>query len=526
MRFPFTASKQSITVFVNGRQYVIGADHSGFRALSEHLKLPEHDAAVITDLVDKVKTVSRLTEGNVTVHGTTVYYKGVPVHGTLSDKLVSMLDEGYDAVPWALFMDNLHQNPSENSKAQLFDFLSSFNAPFTEDGCFVVFKRVRQDYTDVYSGKFDNSPGQVVEMPRENVVDDPNQTCAAGLHVCAISYLSSGWGCSGRTIAVKVNPADVVSVPKDYKFAKMRVCKYEVIGDIDEEGSGDVIYTTDQVANATYLDSKDPDAKGPLRVENGTGAVYEVEGFEVDMNAEPAEGEFAYHPETGRVGRVLAQYTVNYNDDAHPENKNWVNGDVAGYEVDPAEVYEIDFGDKVETIVMYEGDDTLVAAWKVEEEDDFDIDLSDSDDSLVDATYGADEDVLNNPVFEKNDTDTFTFTIDTPLADLVPTDDGTFDLFQSGVQIAKGLGGDEVMALVNGKNTLPMKFSVSGIPDPVSDDAPPAEPIELTARSGATMVMTPEEFYLELAALGQRGFDRKYNVPRTTIQEVLKRIKD
>ena len=93
-KFTFTASAQSITVFVNGRQHIIGSDHSGFRALSEHLKLPDHDAEYIENCVDKAKFISRMTSGNVTVQGSTVYYKGAPVHSTLATKLVRIARSG------------------------------------------------------------------------------------------------------------------------------------------------------------------------------------------------------------------------------------------------------------------------------------------------------------------------------------------------------------------------------------------------------------------------------------------------
>lgn len=489
-RFPFTASKQSITVFVAGRQHVIGSDHSGFRALSEHLKGENHDADFITDCVDKAKFISRMTEGNVTVHGATVYYKGQPVHGTLSVKLISMLDDGYDATPWARFMDNVMQNPSENSKQQLFDFLTSFNAPFTEDGCFVVFKRVRQNYMDNYSGKFDNSPGMVVEMDRDSVVDDPNQTCSAGLHVCALHYLNSfGYASSGRMIAVKVNPKDVVSVPVDYKFAKIRCCKYEVLGDIDYEGSGKM-FSADTVENAQYIDTTDHNNSNAGKVEIGSGAVYEVSGYKITEDIEPSEGEFAYHPESGRVGKIVGFYELNYNDSDHPDNDDWVNGDMAGHEIEPVTAFEVDFGDTVQTITSYEDDADLMLAEEIEEED------------VV------------------GDNDTYTICVDTALADASTNPDGGYDLVQSGVLLAQGIDVETLMAIKDGKNVMPVAFSPSGIADPVTLE----EPVEIASRTGATMAMTQTEFLDEVKALGQRGFDRKYNVPRTTVQEHLKRI--
>jgi hypothetical protein len=75
-----------------------------------------------------------------------------------------------------------------------------------------------------------NSVGQVVEMERNTVDDDKDRTCSSGLHFCSQSYLAHFGG--ERTVIVKINPRDVVSIPSDYNDAKGRACRYEVIGEL------------------------------------------------------------------------------------------------------------------------------------------------------------------------------------------------------------------------------------------------------------------------------------------------------
>ncbi len=188
-----------------------------------------------------------MSEGAVTVVGDTVYYAGQPVRDSLAMHLVKMLNEGFDVTPWAKFMDNLHSNPNENSKKALYNFVDHFNTPITPDGHFLAFKRVRGDYFDLHSGLYDNSPGKVVEMPRIDVDTDSSRHCSYGLHACASSYLGSFYANSSdaRVVVVKINPRDVCAVPDDYSFSKMRVCRYEVIGDAVEE-------TVEQIDNSTY----------------------------------------------------------------------------------------------------------------------------------------------------------------------------------------------------------------------------------------------------------------------------------
>lgn len=255
MHFPFTASKTSISIFFSGRMCSVPSSDKSFELLAAHLKLDDHDYAVIEDLIAKPKKIARLTAGAVTVIGSTVYHKGTPVNSSLAVKLVELLEAGYNATPWARFMDLVFLNPSEESRESLYAFLDKFNAPITEDGHFIAFKRVRADYMDIYTGKFDNSIGSIVEMPREKVNADNEVTCSHGLHVCATAYLGHTYVSSPnyQTIVCKVSPADVVAVPKDYNSAKMRVCRYEVLGDAVEE-----MYRTVETLHVVETESLKP----------------------------------------------------------------------------------------------------------------------------------------------------------------------------------------------------------------------------------------------------------------------------
>lgn len=159
------------------------------------------------------------------------------MHNSLTRRFIQMYKEKQALKPLVRFIDNLMENPSNRSVTQLYGFLECNSLPITDDGHFIAYKRVNDDYTDCYTGKIDNSIGQVPEMDRNMVDDDPNRTCSHGLHVCSREYLNSYTG--SRIMIVKVNPRDVVSIPRDYNFSKMRCCKYEVIGEMGENQSPD-----------------------------------------------------------------------------------------------------------------------------------------------------------------------------------------------------------------------------------------------------------------------------------------------
>jgi hypothetical protein len=149
--------------------------------------------------------------------------------------MLNAFKEGFPIDHFSRFMENLDANPSYRARNELVGFLDACELPITDDGCFMAYKKIRADWKDCYSGTIDNSIGQKPTMARRDVNEDPNQTCAAGLHVCSYSYLSSYSG--ERIVAVKIDPADVVSCPVDYNNSKLRVCAYEVVEELAFEAA-------------------------------------------------------------------------------------------------------------------------------------------------------------------------------------------------------------------------------------------------------------------------------------------------
>lgn len=263
MRIPYTSTNDNITVFHGGKVFNIPSTNRKFAELKEHLKSGAHDIEYIETIVNVRSMVERFSKGNVKIYGNEVYYKGQLVRTSITSRLIEHLDMNYEVDTWLNFMENVMQNPSNDSRERLFDFLEKNGSPLTEDGHFLAFKRVRGDFLDHYTGKMDNSPGKIVQVDRSMVDSNNRNTCSHGLHVCASVYLTeSGYADSydAKTIVCKVNPRDVVAVPPDYNETKMRVCRYEVIsevelGSIHEVESQDIAFG--YVSNGVFDDPKD-----------------------------------------------------------------------------------------------------------------------------------------------------------------------------------------------------------------------------------------------------------------------------
>jgi hypothetical protein len=223
------------------------------------------DGASADDLIQLVDTkvaIEGKTFGLVTVGADSVYYKAKQLNGYLVEKLLAMLGDGLDITPWAILLDNLMVNPEISVRDRLPLFLEQAQMPITEDGHFLAWRLVKDDYWDIYTGNtFHCVSGALLQMPREACNPNPEETCSAGIHVAAFGYLDSyGFDHSGRRcMLTKVNPASVVAVPVDYNNQKLRVCEALILREVAKEyvpalfGRDDHIVTEDGwIEDETY----------------------------------------------------------------------------------------------------------------------------------------------------------------------------------------------------------------------------------------------------------------------------------
>ena len=120
-------------------------------------------------------------------------------------------------------------NPSSRATEELYTFLEHKNMPLTPEGNFLAYKGVNADFTDNYTGKFNNSVGQILEMRRNGVCDDANIGCSNGFHAGSYEYAKGYASHGGNLMVVEIDPADVVSVPLDCECQKLRTSKYKVV---------------------------------------------------------------------------------------------------------------------------------------------------------------------------------------------------------------------------------------------------------------------------------------------------------
>jgi len=189
----------------------------------------------------------------------------------LSDRILAYKETNIPFDSLLKFWEKLKLNPSFNSRKQLFKFLENKGHSITQDGNFVGYRGVTEDFKDRHTKTFDNKPGSMLEMPRNLVDDNPDNTCSYGFHVGGYEY-AKDFANGGKLVLVEVDPQDVVAVPNDYNGQKMRVCKFKVLeevtdmvtapvyGELYEEESEEENFDESDVEQVPGFDDEDVDA--------------------------------------------------------------------------------------------------------------------------------------------------------------------------------------------------------------------------------------------------------------------------
>lgn len=232
MKISYMITKDNLYVSFDGKYHTVNSGNDKYSKVLALIK--ENKTQEIPKLFEVQKIHPRLDEieGQLSIDGE-------PLPESIKQRVMEFQEQNLPFDYLLNFWDNLKQNPSFRAREQLFTFLEQNGHPITEDGCFIAYRGVTEDFKDKHTRTFDNSPGSVCEMPREMVDDDPTRTCSAGLHVAAWDY-ASGFG--PVKVEVKINPKDVVSVPIDYNGQKMRVCRFEVLKQCQNMISDETVY--------------------------------------------------------------------------------------------------------------------------------------------------------------------------------------------------------------------------------------------------------------------------------------------
>lgn len=222
-----------LTVVIDGKQHTILASNPMFASAVSAYQTKDFDALMLAlDPSRKFLNLYAKYE-QIEVKDGSVFVDGDAIQSVVADRIINFLADGVDCLPIFKFITRLQLNPSKRAVDELYTFLEHKHLPLTETGTFLAYKAVRNDFTDKHTGKFFNGVGEVLSMPRNKVDDDKNVGCSYGFHAGTLRYASEFACGNDRLVLVEIDPADVVSIPTDCEFQKLRTCRYKVVAEYE-----------------------------------------------------------------------------------------------------------------------------------------------------------------------------------------------------------------------------------------------------------------------------------------------------
>lgn len=231
-------------------------------------------------ITDEISTLSP----NLTYSENKVFYKHDPldplmakvmldaVQGAASDDPKQRNSQQARLSALANFIEKLYAGATETGRRNLFRWIQDRDITIYPDGDFLAYKGVIKTEEGTYVSKMTgtsyvnnvlfenqripNAVGDVVSMPRSAVEENEDIHCGPGLHAGTYAY-ARGWA-SGGLLTVKIDPADVVSVPKDSEGQKIRTNRYTVMDLTEVERQKGVLFADDDYDDA-YDDDYDDD---------------------------------------------------------------------------------------------------------------------------------------------------------------------------------------------------------------------------------------------------------------------------
>lgn len=260
---------QALSVFfeTTGEFKTVEDDNENFEQILEVL---EENSGSVGDYVDNeyaegklevlmnpfaklADTLTSLTD-RVTYTDYMVYFDNEPVDNEIADIIIRSTKAGNGKVGALVnFMEKLYSQATSTARRNLFRWINDRSITLHPSGDFVAYKGLQkfededtgetkfrsafsgQAYVNntLQKGQIVQGAGDTVNMPPSMVEEDENVHCAPGLHAGTYQY-AEGFH-RGGFFTVLINPASVVSVPKDSQGQKIRVSRYTILEATEKE---------------------------------------------------------------------------------------------------------------------------------------------------------------------------------------------------------------------------------------------------------------------------------------------------
>lgn len=212
-----------ISAFVKGKPIVIAPDHLFYsrviQAISENdeekfLRFTNINNSISSIFVDENK------EQCFFIKGDDIYFKNVLIPSSMLQKMIGILDVNeLDYFRIIRFLNKLIHPDISLENASLCVSLLEKDFPLIDDGCFLAFIKVKNDWTDFEKGTIDHSFGKQVVASEGS----------SGLTVGSLKFIKNHHShILGHYLLVKVDPTHIISVKGESAIVREYVVLREI----------------------------------------------------------------------------------------------------------------------------------------------------------------------------------------------------------------------------------------------------------------------------------------------------------
>ena len=229
--------KTEITHVYTSDNILMVVDGESFTAHKSHPCFDLIIKAITDGNVDKAKSlfnirdqISKLSNGLFEVRGDDIFYtdRSKHVRSVLTRWVLRNIKEQANVEHSIRFLKNIEENQFDYVRDECHDFVTMGSLPICEDGTFLAYKSVKEDYMDIFSETHFNGVGETLEMPWEECAIN-NQCCSPGFHFGTEDFVTHNYT-GPRVVVIQVDPRDLLATPN--YAGKGRTRKYTVIGEI------------------------------------------------------------------------------------------------------------------------------------------------------------------------------------------------------------------------------------------------------------------------------------------------------
>lgn len=249
----YIMSSNFIVVNIDGESHTLSNDHPGYFSIAEHLfdvqvGNSELDVDYLQKMLDVDKFVEHFSEGSLVIQGDKVLLHGEELQNTVTEVILEQIRNGQDITAISRFLRKVMCNTKKECVDAFWHFVSRCGLRITTDGDVLGYKGVRQDWMDIWSRKYKNSPGSHIYDERAMMDESDYTLCSSGFHIGTLDYATS-YASGGRIVLCRFNPKDVIAVPHEGMASKIRVCEYWVM---QEHNSNELLphYVYEVIDNA------------------------------------------------------------------------------------------------------------------------------------------------------------------------------------------------------------------------------------------------------------------------------------